>query len=904
MINCPPLSLAFPRVRLIVIVCGALGLGIASPIVAGVNEWTSIGPEGGVVNSIAIHPQNPSVLYAATAAGGVFKSLDGGTSWIAANKGLAVGVTPANTRLNVLAIAIEPSRPSTLYISLAGIGLYRSINAAATWAPLQLNRLFGADPGISALATDQGNVYAGGYVSRDFGQTWTKAITTQFGRQALALDPRTRGVGYLATPLQGVSRLSDFEHWTPPQLLGGEGVLSVTTDSFYSYAATPSGVIFLSRDKGGSWSRAGALPAGSGVTGIATHNASGRLFVSTLTGPYVSDDVGKTFTPLGRISDDAAVSEIALVSTNLLTLYAATASGISRSLDGGQTWSRANSGLTALTSKRILIDTRIPSAIWTGVDESVGRSVQAAPRVFRSLDRGQTWTSAILHGGGAFVGLAIDATAPNILYAAVSNAVFRSDDGGQSWSPTASPGFGRSSAVTTLVADPSSGGRLYAGTEEGLAGGDFWISADGGRTWTMDTPSLGRVLAIAVSVGAPGTVFVSSSQGGILKSVDSGLTFTKAGDSPFSPFPSASLAVDPRDPATLYVAGSQGTGRGVHRSNDGGSTWGAIDAGPGSPGGLIETDVRSGAVLLGGFGAVARSTDRGDTWLTLSHGLEPRWVLDAVVSPWDPTVLIASSDGLGLFENTLSRPSSQCVQDPTTLCLHGSRFEARVDFDSVAAHASPVGFDTGAFWLFSGGNLELLIKVVDGRRVNGHFWVFSGGLSDIAYTLTIRDVETGSTRSYENRQGEMRSVADTSAFLATEDPSEVTPPPETTPAIEGGSGCVISFANLCLAERRFSVEVAVPDPSGVPGVPGVPLLGVAVPLTSEAGSFWVFTPNNLEIIVKVVDGRAVNGHFWIFIGGLSDLEYRVRVIDNLSLKLKDYVNTPGVVASVADTSTF
>ena len=57
-----------------------------------------------------------------------------------------------------------------------------------------------------------------------------------------------------------------------------------------------------------------------------------------------------------------------------------------------------------------------------------------------------------------------------------------------------------------------------------------------------------------------------------------------------------------------------------------------------------------------------------------------------------------------------------------------------------------------------------MIKVLDARSINGRFWVFYGALSDVQYTITVTDTESGAVRTYENPQGRLASVADTSAF--------------------------------------------------------------------------------------------------------------------------------------------
>jgi hypothetical protein len=78
--------------------------------------------------------------------------------------------------------------------------------------------------------------------------------------------------------------------------------------------------------------------------------------------------------------------------------------------------------------------------------------------------------------------------------------------------------------------------------------------------------------------------------------------------------------------------------------------------------------------------------------------------------------------------------------------------------------AIPLTSDTGAFWFFDPSNLELTVKVLDGRSINGHFWVFYGALSNVQYTITVTDTQTGAMRIYTNPQNTMASVGDVAAF--------------------------------------------------------------------------------------------------------------------------------------------
>jgi hypothetical protein len=113
----------------------------------------------------------------------------------------------------------------------------------------------------------------------------------------------------------------------------------------------------------------------------------------------------------------------------------------------------------------------------------------------------------------------------------------------------------------------------------------------------------------------------------------------------------------------------------------------------------------------------------------------------------------------------------ECTPGTTTLCLNDGRFKVEVawqDFQGNAGigQAIPMaGGDTGAFWFFDEANVELVVKVLDGQGVNDHFWVFYGALSNVEYTLTVRDTSTGELKTYHNPAGQLASVGDTSAFM-------------------------------------------------------------------------------------------------------------------------------------------
>ena len=250
--------------------------------------------------------------------------------------------------------------------------------------------------------------------------------------------------------------------------------------------------------------------------------------------------------------------------------------------------------------------------------------------------------------------------------------------------------------------------------------------------------------------------------------------------------------------------------------------------------------------------------------------------------------------------------ASACTSGPA-LCLNGDRFVAEVTFKdfsgkSGSGKAASLTNDTGTFWFFDESNVELVVKVLDGRALNGNFWVFYGALTSVEYTLKITDTITGRVRTYQNPSGKMASAADTNAFPAGKASSSVAelaemaelPIEPAEPATAAASTCVPGPTDLCVSGRfRISLTWKAQGNQGA---------GQAVPLTSDTGYFWLFQASNVEVIIKILDGRPLNGHFWVFYGALTNVEYQITVVDTQTGRQVVYKNPAGKMASVGDTS--
>jgi hypothetical protein len=320
--------------------------------------------------------------------------------------------------------------------------------------------------------------------------------------------------------------------------------------------------------------------------------------------------------------------------------------------------------------------------------------------------------------------------------------------------------------------------------------------------------------------------------------------------------------------------------------------------------------------------------------------------LEAVASPDLREAIERERESLDLvslvgktFDQGLERLNRlSCEESPTALCLSEGRFRVEVEWQDFEGHtgkgrAASLTPDTGTFWFFDPANVELIVKVLDARTVNDHFWVFYGALSNVRYTLTVTDTLTGAIKTYFNPENRFASAGDTIAFAdstgggwlekrlhagawitdtwaslrrAAHRIGGVATTPLVVPrdgpasaergASSLGAACVGDATHLCLNGNRFRVGVTWQDFEGNTGS------GRTTPLTGDTGAFWFFDPENVELVLKVLDGRALNGHFWVYYGALSNVEYTITVTDTLTGRSTSYRNPANRFASAGDTT--
>lgn len=195
-------------------------------------------------------------------------------------------------------------------------------------------------------------------------------------------------------------------------------------------------------------------------------------------------------------------------------------------------------------------------------------------KVFKSLDGGNQWEES---GTGLpasnfwIYGLVVSPSNPAELWLATSQGAYRSLDAGGTWTLTSS-GItpARLQSLTLNPAEPST-----------LLGGDYlaiYRTTNSGDTWTkvhaFPAGSNSSVKALAMAPSAPSVVYAGTSDSGVLKSTDGGLSW-EAANNGLGSLDVRSVRVDPTSPLTVYAA----TKDGFYRSLDGAQNWQGVSGG-------------------------------------------------------------------------------------------------------------------------------------------------------------------------------------------------------------------------------------------------------------------------------------------------------------------------------------
>lgn len=236
----------------------------------------------------------------------------------------------------------------------------------------------------------------------------------------------------------------------------------------------------------------------------------GVLWSACGNGVLRSNDGGKRW----RITTGWQITEVLKLDcdpSDPSTVYAATAYGVFKTTDSGETWKEKPLGLTLPFTSDVLVDRSDSRRIFAATEEGL----------LMSRDAGETWMPAGLRGK-EIRAIVQDPEQPEVLWVGTENdGVFRSSDGGRTWRQR-SVGL-KHHTVYAIAIHPDNSSLLYAGTH----GGGVYITVNGGERWTASSTGLGNpvVHSLLVMKTRPDVVFAGTLNGGLYRSTDGGRTW-------------------------------------------------------------------------------------------------------------------------------------------------------------------------------------------------------------------------------------------------------------------------------------------------------------------------------------------------------------------------------------------
>jgi ELWxxDGT repeat protein len=344
----------------------------------------------------------------------------------------------------------------------------------------------------------------------------------------------------------------------------------------------------------------------------------------------------------------------------------------------------------------------------------------------------------------------------------------------------------------------------------------------------------------------------------------------------------------------------------------------------GTPGGTHEIDIRPGPASSrpAGLRAVGRrlvfAADDG------VHGHEPfvsdgtaeGTLLLADLAPGEPAsspvdfaalgerLFFQADDGesgRGLWALDLPAAAPACPAD--RLCLLGDRFEVEVK-TSVGAvvfegRRTRSWAESGVFSFFGPDNWEMMVKVLDGCALNQNFWVYAAAATDLPFELKVTDRAGGEQKVYRSQGGRAAPILDGAAFATCG--AAPAPPrhPPVLPLGEVAPRCPEIRNAFCFGGGRFVAKVLWQTADGAGS-------GHTEPYGSrDSGLFTFFSPSNWELMVKVLDGCAINGRHWVFVAGTTDVGWQLEVEDRATGAVRRYGSELGnPQPAITDTDAF
>jgi photosystem II stability/assembly factor-like uncharacterized protein len=637
--------------------------------------WEALGPPGGDVRAMAADPVRRGRLFLGTADGHIFGSEDSGRHW------QLLGRASSQLDAVITAIVVDPRDGNVLFAAswtrdaVPGGGVFRSRDGGRTWMPAGL-----AGQAVRALTlapSDPDTLVAGTldgvYRSRDASKTWER-ISPERDQElrnldSLAIDPHDPQIIYAGTFHLPWKTADGGRTWRPIHegMIDDSDVMSLLVDAETPrriYASACSG-IYRSDDAAAQWRKIQGIPYTARRTYAIAQDPRqpGSVYAATSEGLWKTADGGMTWrrtTPENWVVNAVVVAE----GHPGRVLIGTEEEGVLASDDEGEHFTEANRGfahrqilalgLDAEHRGRILaVLAHAPEPVLATQDEGrtwsapgPGLRADEALRIYAAPD-GAWWVS---RAKGGLLRYDAAQNSWKAAGAATGEAGETTDAAAAGLHKTAARATGALRPLTDVVTNLAfSSNAWFAATGRGLL-----VSTDHGATWGRKAVGPLETLPVqSVRASADGRRLRVVSLRGLVFSDDGGNSWTWH-DLPLSSGGAVTLYVVPGDDQTMVAIARTG----LYISRDAGNTWQLAASGlPATP---VQDFAASGGVFVAAMrtGGLYVSADAGRTWErvpgTLADGL-----FAAVAPANEPGVIFAASATEGLYKVQWSAPPAE-----------------------------------------------------------------------------------------------------------------------------------------------------------------------------------------------------------------------------------------------------
>ncbi|WP_051238803.1 fibronectin type III domain-containing protein [Gaetbulibacter saemankumensis] len=605
----------------------------------------------GRTTCIGFHPTDALTFYVGTANGGIWKTTDGGQTYIPLGDDLPL--------LSVSSILVNANNPNTIYISVSdhvwyghpGIGVYKSIDGGLTWAPTALTFNMSEKKQLSDIVADPANpdimlvtTTKGTYKTTDGFNTVSQVNTYKTtSSHKIAFAPGSSNIVYLCVDAGQFYKSTDAgATWTLKKDFGsGQFTLAVTPLDPQRVFLSKAKVLYRSYDQGETFAvnNEKALPE-NGRIKFSPNNTE-----TLLTGNFEfwrSDNAGSTHTQIadwvgagGLYEMHVDVRTIVVNPLESNKVYICHDGGIDRLNVDNNNFENLSGGLV-ITQFYDIATAQSNNIVVSGGSQDNGS-------VFKNASG--TWQYFATTGDGMVT--EIDPTDVNTMYWEYQYGDMRRWSGGSNTNISPAGQGGSGAWETPYELDKTNPNRLVVGYKS------VYESTNKGNSWTIigDNISGSNLTEIAISKSNPQKIYAA--RAGVVYEKDAASNNWTTHTIPTGSI--TDLKVDPTNENTIYITlAGYSAGNKVYKSIDGGANWTNISGTlPNVPVNAIQTyESVPGGLFIGTFSGVYYTDDSATDWL--EYGQLPHTDVRDIEINYTAQKVRVGTHGRGIFEANIN----------------------------------------------------------------------------------------------------------------------------------------------------------------------------------------------------------------------------------------------------------